>query len=113
MTEVVITGLGLVLPNCADRRTFWRQLRDGDSQLSLGPDPARPGDLAPMGLLGDFDPREHLRDIPERYYRKCSRAQLIYLASLLRARDDAGLEAASLRSDRVGLFDGTSRDNFD
>ncbi|UQA61214.1 hypothetical protein E8A73_012345 [Polyangium aurulentum] len=111
--EVVITGVGPILPNCDDRRTFWHHLRAGQSQLAFEQNPADPRVAAPMGRIRDFEPNRYLHGIPERLYERYTRAQLIYLASIMRAIDDAGIEPSELRTDRVGLFDGTSRDNFD
>lgn len=113
MQDVVVTGIGPIVPNCDNRRTLWSQLRDGQSQLTLEPDPARPELLSPMGRIHGFDARKYLHAIPERYYSRCSRSQLLYFASLTTAIDDAGLQLSDMKSDRVGLFDGTSRDNFD
>lgn len=113
MQEVVITGIGPILPGCDHRTTLWQQLRDGVSQLRFEPDPHRPDLLSPMGRIHDFTPARYLRDIPHRHYARCTRSQLLYLSSLCRALDDAGLDLSVCRRDRVGLFDGTSRDNFD
>lgn len=110
--DIVITGIGPILPGCDDRDTFWRQVRDGESQLTMEPDPCAAGERIPLGLIKDFNPRQYLRDIPGRLYHRFVRAQQLYLASLARACDDAGLASERLRSDRVGLFDGTSRDNI-
>jgi NAD(P)-dependent dehydrogenase (short-subunit alcohol dehydrogenase family) len=33
--EVVITGIGMILPGCDTREVFWQQLRDGESQLTM------------------------------------------------------------------------------
>jgi 3-oxoacyl-[acyl-carrier-protein] synthase II len=112
--DIVVTGIGLILPNCDDRETFWRHLRGGESQLSLTPDPADASKVVPLGKIANFDPKKYVPvDIPERYYQRFGRAQQLYVASLFRACEDAGLNRADLRSDRVGLFDGTSRDHLD
>jgi 3-oxoacyl-[acyl-carrier-protein] synthase II len=111
--EVVVTGIGPILPNCDHRTTLWQQLRDGQSQLRFEQDPHRPDLLSPMGRIHDFNPQRYLRDIPHRQYSRCTRSQLLYLSSLVRAVDDAGLDLGHIERDRIGLFDGTSRDNFD
>lgn len=111
MRDVFITGLGLILPNCDERETFWSHVRNGESQLSLQPEPTTPSGRLALGRILDFNPRRYLRDVPERYYERFIRAQHLYLASVARACDDAGLPQAALRSTRAGLFDGTSRDN--
>ena len=36
--EVVVTGIGVVLPNCSTREQLWQQLHQGQSQLCLDQD---------------------------------------------------------------------------
>jgi 3-oxoacyl-[acyl-carrier-protein] synthase II len=112
LREVVVTGIGVILPNCDHRESFWRQIRDGDSQLRMEPDPSNPLESCPIGSIRDFDPARYLAEIPERFRAVYPREIQIYLASLLLARDDAGLDFARLASRRVGLFDGSSRTGF-
>lgn len=109
--EVVVTGVGVLLPNCDTRETFWRQLRDGQSQMAIEPDPA---DAIPcaMGRVRDFDCGRYMAGIPERFYQACHREQQLYLASVVQAARDAGLELSDFASSRTALFDGTSRGNF-
>jgi len=109
--EVVITGIGVILPNCDTREEFWRQLREGESQLTIEPDPADKIACA-MGRVRDFDPEKYFVGIPEAHYAHCHREQLLYLASLFTACHDARLEMGRLASERAGLFDGTSRGSF-
>jgi 3-oxoacyl-[acyl-carrier-protein] synthase II len=113
MVEVVITGLGVILPNCRDRKTFWRQLREGDSQLRFEPDPSDPACVRPIGRIDAFDPEDYLAGLSARHYARYGRAQLLYVASLVSALRDAGLEIEELQREKVGLFDGTARDNLD
>lgn len=108
MHQVVVTGIGVVLPGCGDRDRLWAQLRDGQSQLVLEPNPAG-GNPVPMGRVRDFDPAAALAGIPDRFVRRYSREIQIYLASVLRARDDAGLDLDRVDPARIGLFDGVSR----
>jgi 3-oxoacyl-[acyl-carrier-protein] synthase II len=109
--EVVITGVGLILPGCDSREKFWQQLRDGESQLTIEPDPADHLDCA-IGRVQSFEAARYLEGIEPRKYASCHREQQFYLASLLQACRDAGIDAGALASDRVGLFDGTSRGSF-
>jgi 3-oxoacyl-[acyl-carrier-protein] synthase II len=111
LQEVVITGIGVILPNCDTREEFWRHLRNGESQLSIEPDPADHIACA-MGRVRGFDPRKYFEGIPESHYANCHREQLFYLASLFTACRDAELDVAQLASERAGLFDGTSRGSF-
>lgn len=113
MPEVVVTGLGPLLANCNDRRTLWTQLCEGPSQLAFEPAPGGDGEPWPVGRVHDFDPERWLGRFPRRFYQRCCREQLLYLASLTIALDDAGLELATLDRDRIAIFDGTSRAGFD
>lgn len=109
--DVVITGLGVILPNCDTPALFWKHLKEGQSQLRIEPDP---GDeiACAIGRVRDFTGHKYLKDLPERFWAGCSKEQLFYLASVVSAVRDAGLELEEIASDRVGLFDGTSRGTF-
>jgi 3-oxoacyl-[acyl-carrier-protein] synthase II len=96
LNEVVVTGVGALLPNCDSRETLWQQLRDGQSQMAIEPDPA---DAIPcaIGRVRDFDCARYMAGIPERFYQACHREQQLYLASLVQAARDAGLELSDSR----------------
>src|SRR5215510_850980 len=110
--EVVITGIGVILPNCDSREQLWKHLRDGESQLRLHPNPADESDTRAMGRVTEFNPGQYLHEFPERFYTRYARETQFYLASVLLARKDAALSFGSIAADRIGLFDGTSRGNF-
>lgn len=112
MREVVITGFGLLLPNCDSRARFWTQVSSGESQLRFEDDPSRPGAKLPMGRINDFEPSRYLHELPERFYLQYDREIQLYLASVLLARDDARLALKGVNPERVGLFDGTARPTF-
>jgi 3-oxoacyl-[acyl-carrier-protein] synthase II len=107
--EVVVTGIGVVLPNCSTRAQLWQHLHLGQSQLCLDQD-----DFSsyPVGRVKSLDTAQILADVPRAYYANCSREQLFYLCSVVQAYRDAGLDSSQIASERVGLFDGTSRGNF-
>ena len=109
--DVVVTGVGVVLPNCDSRETFWRQLQNGESQLAIEPDPAD-GIPCAIGRVREFDCARYLEGVPPRLYKSCLREQQLYLASVVQAARDAGLALADFASSGTGLFDGTSRGNF-
>lgn len=109
--EVVVTGVGVVLPNCDSRATFWQHLQNGESQLAIEPDPAD-GLPCAIGRVRDFDCSRYLEGVPPRLYKACLREQQLYLASLVQAARDAGLSLSDFASSSTGLFDGTSRGNF-
>ncbi|HEY0466706.1 MAG TPA: beta-ketoacyl synthase N-terminal-like domain-containing protein, partial [Polyangiaceae bacterium] len=107
--EVVVTGIGVVLPNCSSREQLWQHLHQGQSQLCLDQEGAS---SYPVGRVKSFDSAAVLADVPRAYYANCSREQLFYVCSVVQAYRDAGLDSSQIASERVGLFDGTSRGNF-
>ncbi|HZH02682.1 MAG TPA: beta-ketoacyl synthase N-terminal-like domain-containing protein, partial [Myxococcaceae bacterium] len=113
LNEVVVTGLGVVLPNCDRRELFWQHLSQGQSQLTWEEDPSEPGRHLPMGRVKDFDPDRYFDgEIPAKHYRRYHREQQLYLASVILARRDARLQLSDVPPERVGIFSGTSRGNF-
>jgi 3-oxoacyl-[acyl-carrier-protein] synthase II len=113
MREVVITGIGPLLPGCDSRARLWEHLSRGESQLAFEEAPSGGGALWPVGRVRSFDARRYLPGITPRHYERYHRDQQLYLASLALALDDAGLSLSSLPPGSVGLFDGTSRGSFD
>lgn len=113
MSEVVVTGIGPLLANCADRHTLWTHLRDGSSQLVFEAAPGGDGEHWPVGRVHGFEAARWLGRFPRKFYERYHREQQLYLASLMIALDDAQLELAAVPRARVGIFDGTSRGNFD
>jgi 3-oxoacyl-[acyl-carrier-protein] synthase II len=113
MSEVVVTGIGPLLANCTDRRTLWNQLRNGPSQLTFELAPGGDGERWPVGRVHGFDAGRWLGRFPPGFYQRYHREQQLYLASLMIAIDDADLELARVARDRIAIFDGTSRGNFD
>lgn len=111
MAEVVVTGIGPVLANCADRHTLWSQLKDGPSQLVFEPAPgARDGERWPVGRVSGFAAERWLGRFPRNFYDRAPRDQQLYLAAVMIALDDAALAPGGART---GIFDGTSRGSFD
>jgi hypothetical protein len=82
MSEVVVTGIGPLLTNCADRRTLWTHLYEGPSQLAFVPAPGGDGEHWPVGRVHGFEPERWLARFPHRYYQRYHREQQLYLASL-------------------------------
>ena len=113
MSEIVVTGIGPLLANCADRHTLWRHLRNGPSQLAFEAAPGAAGERWPIGRVQGFEAERWLGRFPRSFYERYHREQQLYLASLVIALDDAHLEPGAIPGERMGIFDGTSRGNFD
>jgi 3-oxoacyl-[acyl-carrier-protein] synthase II len=110
--EVVVTGLGLVLPNCDTPEAFWAHVSKGESQLRMYPNPANPSRALAMGRL-DFDPAHYLASIPEEQRKKYPREVQVYLASVFLALKNAKLDLQKKDPERVCLFDGVARPMFE
>ena len=67
MSQVVVTGIGPLLANCAARQTLWSHLRVGPSQLVFEPAPGRAGERWPVGRIAGFDPARWLSRFPRAY----------------------------------------------
>lgn len=111
--DVLVTGIGLLLPGCRSRTEFSAQLEAGSCQLMLEPDPVGGPRRRPVGRIRDFDATAHLGAFPERFYNRCPRESQLYLASVALACRDADLDLRAEGGERVGLFAGTSRSGFD
>jgi 3-oxoacyl-[acyl-carrier-protein] synthase II len=92
---------------------LWAQLCHGPSQLVFEPAPGGDGESWPVGRVHGFEPERWLGRFPRPFYERYHREQQLYLASLMIALDDAALDLTGTPRDRVGLFAGTSRGNFD
>jgi 3-oxoacyl-[acyl-carrier-protein] synthase II len=114
MREVVVTGVGAVLPGCDGREQLWDQVVNGRSQLAFEAAPSGDGETWAVGRIRDLDaPRRWLGKLLGRHTDKLYRDQVFYLASVVQAITDARLELRSLTPTSIGLFDGTSRGSFD
>ncbi|MGW2586194.1 beta-ketoacyl-[acyl-carrier-protein] synthase family protein [Streptomyces virginiae] len=112
--EVVVTGIGMSLPQCDDRATFWKHVSHGASQLRLHHRPDNPTLMCAMGRTNlDLD-EGPLRDLPvAAHAQHYPRDVQLYLAAVCSALRDASVKLPTAAPERVGLFDGTSRSSFD
>ncbi|HOL67008.1 MAG TPA: beta-ketoacyl-[acyl-carrier-protein] synthase family protein, partial [bacterium] len=110
-SRVVITGLGVVAPNGIGRDIFWQALtsgRSGISTISTFDTCNFPTRIA--GQVSDF--------VPERYMegkkaKRLSRTSQMAVASARLALNDARLDTAALRGDRVAVIFGVSTSAMD
>jgi len=107
--DIVITGLGVMLPGATNVHDFWANLRDGRSQVSRLSDQLGAG--LPVNVaaqLGELDYREFLPELSDAHMKKYSREMLATMSALVAARNDAAPDA-SLDPDRIGFIDSSSR----
>jgi 3-oxoacyl-(acyl-carrier-protein) synthase len=107
--EVVITGIGPILPNCDNRIDLWSQINSGKNQFSQISNPAYPRNKIPAGLVNNFDPKSYLGQVSSKFRKNYSHHLQQYLASLFIALEDSSLDPSGLSSDRTGIYEGSSR----
>ncbi|MFG2794500.1 beta-ketoacyl synthase N-terminal-like domain-containing protein [Streptomyces sp. NPDC048419] len=112
MQDIVITGIGALLPGCDNRDDLWRQLSRAESQLRLHPVPGSTDRVCPMGKIDEFNAARYLGDLAPDLRPDTPRDVQLYLSSLALALDDAAIEPSILACTAAGLFDGTSRGSF-
>lgn len=107
--ELVITGIGVVLPGALSVGEFWTNLVRGRSQVG----PIRPGiaDHTPVKLAAQLpvlDGDRMLPRLPDAHRKKYSREMQATMIALEAALEDAAVDDQVDRS-RVGFIDSSSR----
>ncbi|WP_055492348.1 beta-ketoacyl synthase [Streptomyces sp. TP-A0356] len=109
---IVLTGVGCVLPNTPDARTFWDHVSHGVPQVGRLDrfDPAAedmPVHVAAQ--LRSFDHRPYLPNLPAGHAAKYSREILVTMSAVAGAFRDAGLSPGQVPSDRLSIVQSSSR----
>ncbi len=104
MTQVVITGMGVVTPLGNDVNTYWNRLVTGKSGISrVDAFDVTPHKSQIGGVVRDFHPEEQFgRDV-----RRMDRFTQFALAAAKQAIDDAGLKPDDVAPERVGVYIGS------
>lgn len=104
--RVVVTGIGLTLPNIDSLSGFWQCVRDGISQVSII---SGFGAQCPRAIIGAEIKNIQLPvSLPHKLLRKADRATKWFVISAYNALDDSKLNTADENPDRVGILEGTS-----
>jgi len=109
---VVVTGIGVMLPNTSTVDAFWGNISGGRSQI--GPvtrfDPEEVGlEVYAAAEINDFDHRPYLPELRDNHAEKYSREILVTMSALAEARRDAGLDVNGADPRRVGVLMSSSR----
>lgn len=92
--SVVLTGIGVALPNTTTVGEFWQNVSQGRSQIGEQTRFERGDGGLPVyaaAQINDFDHRPYLPRLAEAHARKYSREILITMSAVARAREDARL----------------------
>ena len=107
MSEVVVTGLGIVCPIGVGADAVWVSIESRRSGVRAVPELLSAGLPIPIaGDVADFDPKEFVK--PRKSLKVMSReTQLGFTASEM-AWVDAGLDKATIDPDRLGVTSGSN-----
>lgn len=106
MSDIAITGIGVVSSLGIGRESFWQNVRKSKSGIkrithfdtsSLGSNIA--------GWIDNFNPADFM---PPRTYRRMSRVSQLAVASSIEALDDSGLTLECVDRERIGVIMGTA-----
>ena len=106
MSDIVITGIGVISPIGVGRETFWagcREARSGIKRITAFDTDSFGCRIA--GTIDDFDPR---RFMSPRVYRRMSKISRMAVAASREALEDSGLDLDTTDRDRVAVVLGTS-----
>lgn len=113
MREVVVTGLGLVLPDAATPEGFWSLLASGHSAIApidRFPTGGYPNPAA--GMVGDVVEKAAFTSFPKRLRKRMDRFCQLAMSAAGSAIDDAGLDE-SLNTHRTGVYLGNMFGGWD
>lgn len=108
--RVVITGIGVILPNACNQKDFWDHLKNGNSQIDFitkfSTDDFR---VKVAAELKDFDYRKFLPHLNPRFAEHYNEETLAIMSALDMAQKDAGLTPIAIDPTKVGFIDSSSR----
>ncbi|EMJ97376.1 beta-ketoacyl synthase [Leptospira sp. WS58.C1] len=109
-SRVVITGIGVILPNTFSVQDFWTNLSEGRSQLDfITRFPTEDFPIKVAGEMNTFDWKKHLPDLSDKYSKNYNTETLALMAAMEEANKDAGIAKGDLHPSRVGFIDSSSR----
>lgn len=106
MTDIVITGIGVISSLGVGRETFWANCK----KAKTGIEEITTFDTSPFrsniaALVRDFNPRQFM---PSGTYRRMSRVSRMAVASSIEAVEDSGLILDNMDRERIAVVMGTS-----
>ncbi len=106
MSDVVVTGMGVISPLGVGRDAFWKGVRSGHSGIKrITHFDATPFRSNVAAWIDDFKPE---RFIPPRSYRRMSRVSRMAVAASVEALDDSGINLEKIDRERIAVIMGTA-----
>jgi len=108
--RVVITGIGVLLPNADNVSTFWEHISQGKSQVDKLTRFDTSDLIVKAGAeLKEFDFQTYLPDLEPKLAKNYNRETLAIMSAMELAQKDAGLTKNSVDPSKVGFIDSSSR----
>ncbi|MGW4561946.1 beta-ketoacyl-[acyl-carrier-protein] synthase family protein [Streptomyces sp. NPDC004561] len=110
--RIVVTGIGVVLPNTFSVDQFWTNVSQGRSQVGRLTRFDGPGTGLPVHAAAEisgFDHHPFLPQLTDGHAAKYSREILISMSAVAEARRDAGLADGAVDPRRLGIVMSSSR----
>lgn len=108
--RVVITGIGVILPGAMNVIDFWRNLRDGISQIDFIKKFSTEGfPIKVAAELGEFDYQKFLPHLNPNHAKYYNRETLAIMSAVEEARRDADLGKSQVAPSKIGFIDSSSR----
>jgi len=106
MSDIVVTGMGVISSLGVGRDAFWEGLRSGRSGIKrITHFDATPFRSNIAAWIDDFEPQ---RFIPPRSYRRMSRVSRMAVAASVEALKDSGVDLDRVDRERVAVIMGTA-----
>ncbi|UCD91092.1 MAG: beta-ketoacyl-[acyl-carrier-protein] synthase family protein [Desulfobacterales bacterium] len=106
MSDIVITGIGVISPMGVGREAFWdscRKARSGIQKIVNFETRSFRSNIA--GWVENFNAKDYM---PARVYRRMSRVSRMAVAASIEALEDSKLALDTIDKDRVGVIIGTA-----
>ena len=106
----VITGVGVLLPNTSNEKTLWKNLSEGNSQMEfIERENTDEFKVKVAAEIKDFDYRNYLPGLKEKFAAKYSREILIGMSALENCMKNSGIDRESIPPKSIGIVESTSR----
>jgi 3-oxoacyl-[acyl-carrier-protein] synthase II len=108
--RVVITGIGVLLPNADTVETFWEHISQGKSQVNKLTRFDTSDFIVKAGAeLPDFEYTKYMPDLDHKLAKNYNRETLALMSAMEMAQRDAGLTKNAVDPSKVGFIDSSSR----
>ena len=112
--RVVVTGIGVILPNAFSVDTFWDHLKNGKSQIDyITKYPIEAESVKVAAEIKNFSHTDFLPDLDPRFAKRYNRETLVTISAVKNSLDDAKIGKNNFDRTRIGFIDSSSRSSME